>query len=1237
MRRHVSTVLTLALAAGMLAALPAAPALAAPTISFAATNLPGIVDLESESFTYTLELSEAPPLLGDPVSVDWRVEHVTTDDADFGCTAPDCPPSGTVEFPLTATTVTFEVEVATDSVAELDESFEVVLSDPINATISGATALGHILDDDTPTVTITGPVDDAGEEVAIDEPASGTADAVFTLELQDSGGIAKDDDDVHVPVAVTWRTVDRSAVAGQDYVGVASQTTTIPAGQASKTIAVAVSHDTVVEGDNPEFFEVELLSATHAELGETPEDRRARAEIVDDDIGAANTIRLLTPDPIVEPSGTGTEALNFPLVVSQTTHDPFEVTVTTFDGSATGGDDYVARTELAGNATVMVPEDATTVDIPVMIKGDSLIEATETFTLTISDPTEGFTIAGSDTATGTILDPDGPTVTIDEDDRAVAVSEGDPAEFNVHLDEANETGADIVVGWTTRDGSASAAEGDYSPTSGTVTFGAGEQDRTITVQTAADSRVEGTESFRVRLTDPGTATLGSRDAITGSATIWDDDTGPLVRVFGTEVLEGDSGTTPAVFTLELDKAVAHDVTVRWRTANGTAGDGTGGSDSDYVPQAAGSTVIPAGKTTASLTVAVKGDTKFEQNETFKVVLTADTTGARLPDLTDGGQATATIINDDGARFAVRDTSAPEGDTGSGGTAEFEVELLGESAFDVCNVARDCPTTDNPFVVSYTTRDGTDDRRAVSTTDEFVDDVDYAVTTGELMFGPADPRIQRVRVTLVGDEHPEASEWFTLEISLPDEGANENATIRDKSGRGVITNDDDDGSATFSIGDAQIIEGDSGQSLVGLVVTLEGSPPDGTTPRVSWATQDDADGEHPAQAGTDYVASSGVLEFPSGTTEQTLAVPVRGDLATEFDETFLVELSEPDFVTIADGTGTVTIVNDDGPRINVSDAAAEEPGAGTLASSATFTLSLSAPSTNKVTVAYATEDGTATEEGGDYVGAEGTAVFPAGTTQVEVDVPVLGDDEVEGAETFTLVLSEPVLAVLSDAVGTGTITDPGTGGGGGGGGSDGGGSDGGDGGDGEQGEVFRSFGEGRIETAVAVSADHWPSADAAVLATAWAFPDALAGGSLAAGLRAPLLLTRADELPTVVAAELERLGVSQVWILGGPAAVGPEVEQAVEDLGIEVVRVAGEDRFETAATIARSVQLPASGEVILALGQHPNANRSWPDALSAGSLAASIDQLPTLLARPDELPEVTEEALADLGALRVLVL
>ncbi|MBW3561321.1 MAG: S8 family serine peptidase [Actinobacteria bacterium] len=172
-------------------------------------------------------------------------------------------------------------------------------------------------------------------------------------------------------------------------------------------------------------------------------------------------------------------------------------------------------------------------------------------------------------------------------------------------------------------------------------------------------------------------------------------------------------------------------------------------------------------------------------------------------------------------------------------------------------------------------------------------------------------------------------------------------------------------------------------------------------------------------------------------------------------------------------------------------------------------------------------------------------------------------------------------------------------------------------------VRRAAGADRVATAAEVSEATHHRADTVVLARADEYADALAGAPLAVHLRAALLTTAPGGLSTAAAREIERLEARRAVLLGGPGALSPRVEQDLLAMDLDVDRIAGGDRYETAARIA--AELPPTGEVFVVEGHNADPRRGWPDALSASGLAASL-RAPILLTTRDVLPEPTAGAL-----------
>ena len=124
--------------------------------------------------------------------------------------------------------------------------------------------------------------------------------------------------------------------------------------------------------------------------------------------------------------------------------------------------------------------------------------------------------------------------------------------------------------------------------------------------------------------------------------------------------------------------------------------------------------------------------------------------------------------------------------------------------------------------------------------------------------------------------------------------------------------DDDGSPTFFVRDAQVVEGNSGTANLIFTITL--SPAADSINQVNWSTSDDT-----ATAGVDYTAATGLVRLNAGESSETFTVSVNGDVLDEGDETLTVTLSESrrwnegnllDGPAIGRGTATGTITDDD---------------------------------------------------------------------------------------------------------------------------------------------------------------------------------------------------------------------------------------------------------------------------------------------------------------------------------------
>jgi hypothetical protein len=125
------------------------------------------------------------------------------------------------------------------------------------------------------------------------------------------------------------------------------------------------------------------------------------------------------------------------------------------------------------------------------------------------------------------------------------------------------------------------------------------------------------------------------------------------------------------------------------------------------------------------------------------------------------------------------------------------------------------------------------------------------------------------------------------------------------------------------------------------------------------------------------------------------------------------------------------------------------------------------------------------------------------------------------------------------------------------------------------------------------------AHAVVLARGDNFPDALAGGPLAAYVQGPLLLTPPSALRAEVMAEIQRVLApgGTVYLLGGTSSVSNAIRDQLEAAGYLTERLAGPNRYETAIAIAD--ELPDTSNFFFATGTN------YPDALAAGTAASAL--------------------------------
>jgi hypothetical protein len=521
---------------------------------------------------------------------------------------------------------------------------------------------------------------------------------------------------VNHKVWVSYRTKNGSATAGADYTAVSGRLK-FPAGTKARHVTVPLLDDSAVEGN--ETFKVRIFDADRASIV----DRVGRVTIVEDDVAPPYVPPTMSVKGDTAQEG---DTLSFEVSLSKAAEGAVTFTYGTSDGTAKAPGDYAVT---SGTGSIAAGATSTTVTVPT--KEDSTPEAEESMTLTLSAP-DGATL-GDATAKGTIKDDDA-NVSVSVAD--AAAQEGNVVEFKVTLSKAS--GLQVKVEWETDNGTA-VQPGDYEKSDGVVTIAAGDLSNTFKVKTVDDDTDEVNETFKVTLSAPHNATIGDGTAV---GTIRDND-GPRVFVSDTSSPEN----TRLRFTVELGKASVQDVSVDWKTSDGTAK-----APADYTASS-GTVTIPAGSTTGVIAVPVFDDTLDERDETVKVRL-SDPVNGWISD----GEAWGTIEDNDPApTVSVGDASANEGDR-----VRFTVTLSAVSGRDV--------------TVHWKTSDGAAGDTATVA-------VDY-LAGSDTVTVPAGSLTATFAVATNEDTEVERAETFRVGLSDP-----VNATLGTTRGTGTILNDD----------------------------------------------------------------------------------------------------------------------------------------------------------------------------------------------------------------------------------------------------------------------------------------------------------------------------------------------------------------------------------------------------------------------------------------------------------------
>ncbi|MBI3836874.1 MAG: hypothetical protein HY288_02925 [Planctomycetia bacterium] len=567
----------------------------------------------------------------------------------------------------------------------------------------------------------------------------------------------------------------------------------------------------------------------------------------------------------------------FTVSLSTAASQPVTVAFQTADGTGPTGatvanNDYVPT---SGTLTLTNGQPAV---ITVTVNGDTVSEPDETFTVNLLSVTSNNAVLGTAVGVGTIQNDDlTPALSI-ADVTVTNVGSGSPktADFIVNLSAPATT--QVTVNVATSD--VTAVDGvDYTGTSGTLTFNIGDQSKPVSVPITPDPFEDDTETFKVTLSNPTNATLPNMlQSFSVIGTIMPAFAVPTLSITNVSLPEGtppNQTTTNFVFMASLSNSPGQTpVVVHYATADGASANlalNATVADNDYIP-ASGDLTFSSSVLSLPITVTVVGDTKLESSENFTVNLTP-VTGA-----TGTAQGVGTIQNDDGPpTLTIGDVTVIGGTSGTT-NAVFTVSLsavVSQSVF-----------------VGFSTQDGT----AVSVGSA----PDFITASGQLTFAPNGPLQQFITVPIIGDPTPEENETFSVVLSSISGGT---VNVGNSQATGTIIEQG------LTISDAAVPEGNPGQNNIAVFTVTLSAPQSQQVVTVNFST---ADGTA-TLADSDYGPTSGQLTFTPGVTTQTISVPIIADTRVEGNETFFVNLSRPVGSQIFSGTGTGTILNDDGQK------------------------------------------------------------------------------------------------------------------------------------------------------------------------------------------------------------------------------------------------------------------------------------------------------------------------------------
>ncbi|MFW9616583.1 Calx-beta domain-containing protein [Aquabacterium sp.] len=866
--------------------------------------------------------------------------------------------------------------IKSDSKVEYGENFRVELYNPSIGYVdpAHASATGTIVNDDTGILI---------NDFSVREGDSG--DTVVTATVTRVGVLDGDQS------SMTWTQYNLDTDA--DDLGTGAFTGTLTMGDGGETSTLA---QTDGYGEQTETFTFNVHGDATVEDDETMLLALSRLSGVDDAIDTQATVTVQNDDTVfsvvADPAfaansyteGAGT--YHYLITRSNTTPQAQTVTWSVVSG---GGRNLADASDFGGtfpSGTVTFQPGETSVAITVNASSaDSTAEADERFLVQVTALGTG---SENDTVSGV-----GAVGEIVNDDAAVFIGDGKPVtqiegsgsaakSYQFDVVRSGPIGGSSAVDWEiVLDGTAT-ADDFTGPMSGTVNF-SGNGTQTVSVGLVADSLMENGETFHIRLSNPTAGTTIVSSSNNAQGIIGDDDY--TLSVANASLAEGD-GNKNITFTVTRTGAADLAASVSWSLAFAD-----GQADANDFRATTGTFTFPAGATTYTFNVPVKGDVQWEPNETFTVNLDYD----RNNGTSGTTSAVGTLLNDDEGFSIAAIAPTLEGADATPGTITFRV-------------VRDGNTTGDSSVTWSLAGTGTH----AATTDDFASG---AALTGQVEFADGET-YKDVTVQLAGDGTAEYDEGFTVTLSNPGAGS----SIKTATATGVITNDDLGYTVTADV--TSLTEDDAAHNTITFTVHRSADPDtiNNTESTVNWAIAT-ASGASAALQAADFVGGeNSVVTFAAGESSKTIVLQLANDGAQEGNATLRLQLSNPSVGSLLSDHVDAAVVDDDDTLALVAqqaNSAAEGEPADAATKSFLFQVTRTGSSLGVAEVTWTVAGSGAHALSADEIdhivvdgvtvsGLTGALSFADGDTNAKViEVFTKTDDTGEFDEQFTVSLSD----------------------------------------------------------------------------------------------------------------------------------------------------------------------------------------------------------------------------------------